>query len=215
MSEYATSKITRENLIQAAGELTAEQGFNNVSIRAIARKAGENVGSIHYHFGGKDGLLEEVVRKTFSEWLELPLKEYIAPYIEQLDTPAGQARALRAVMHHHIVVLFRVKRPSWHSRVLYQVLQHNNPFRPLLNEAVIEPNDLIMRMILRKIKPDMSEEEIFLYSRIILSPIILHANYTETILELLRQDDYSQSYLQKLEDIIVRQTLLLFNLENE
>ena len=50
MSEYAISHLTREKLINAAGELAAQHGYRNVSMRAIAARAGENLGSIHYHF---------------------------------------------------------------------------------------------------------------------------------------------------------------------
>ena len=46
MGKYETSTKTRQVLINAAGELAAEQGIGAVTLRAIAPRAGENVGSI-------------------------------------------------------------------------------------------------------------------------------------------------------------------------
>jgi TetR/AcrR family transcriptional regulator, repressor for neighboring sulfatase len=43
-------------VIDAAGELFARRGFDGVSIRDIAKKAGVNHGLIHRHFGSKENL---------------------------------------------------------------------------------------------------------------------------------------------------------------
>ncbi|THB68342.1 MAG: TetR family transcriptional regulator, partial [Desulfovibrio sp.] len=39
MAKYASSERTREAIITATGELVAERGFDNVSIRAIANRS--------------------------------------------------------------------------------------------------------------------------------------------------------------------------------
>ncbi|WP_322865709.1 CerR family C-terminal domain-containing protein [Aquicoccus sp. G2-2] len=47
---------TRASLIAAALYLFGHRGYEGTSIRAIATRAGVNVASIAYHFGGKAGL---------------------------------------------------------------------------------------------------------------------------------------------------------------
>lgn len=47
---------TRSALIQAALQLFGRQGFEGTSTREIAALAKANIGSIAYHFGGKEGL---------------------------------------------------------------------------------------------------------------------------------------------------------------
>lgn len=47
---------TRRALVEAALGLFGERGFAATSTRQIANEAGANIGSIAYHFGGKDGL---------------------------------------------------------------------------------------------------------------------------------------------------------------
>lgn len=47
---------TRRQLVSAALDLFARDGFEATSTRAIVARAGTNIASIAYHFGGKDGL---------------------------------------------------------------------------------------------------------------------------------------------------------------
>jgi AcrR family transcriptional regulator len=57
---------TRERLLDAAVHLFAEHGFHKVTVRDICRDAGANVAAINYHFGGKSGLYEQVLRKAMA-----------------------------------------------------------------------------------------------------------------------------------------------------
>lgn len=47
---------TRRALVGAALRLFGRKGFDGTSTREIAAEAGANIGSIAYHFGGKEGL---------------------------------------------------------------------------------------------------------------------------------------------------------------
>ncbi|TGQ22443.1 TetR family transcriptional regulator, partial [Mesorhizobium sp. M00.F.Ca.ET.216.01.1.1] len=47
---------TRAALVHAALKLFGRQGFDGTSTREIAAEAKANIGSIAYHFGGKEGL---------------------------------------------------------------------------------------------------------------------------------------------------------------
>lgn len=53
---------TRGKLIEVAGRLFAERGYEGVSIRDIVKEAGVNLGAVTYHFGSKEGLFAEVVQ---------------------------------------------------------------------------------------------------------------------------------------------------------
>ena len=64
MKHEAIVHDTRRKLIDVAGVLFSERGFDGVSIREIIRKAGVNLGAVTYHFGSKEGLFDEVVREA-------------------------------------------------------------------------------------------------------------------------------------------------------
>ena len=50
----------RDRLLVAAERLFAEHGWAAVSIRTITAAANVNLASLHYHFGSKENLLEEI-----------------------------------------------------------------------------------------------------------------------------------------------------------
>ena len=54
--EASPAEQTRAALVLAALKLFGRQGFDGTSTREIAAEAKANIGSIAYHFGGKEGL---------------------------------------------------------------------------------------------------------------------------------------------------------------
>ncbi len=54
--------MTKQKLIEAAGEVFALKGFRDATVRDICEKAGANVAAINYHFGDKEKLYAEVFR---------------------------------------------------------------------------------------------------------------------------------------------------------
>ena len=56
-------QATRERLIEAAREVLVTHGHAGTSTRAVAEAAGVNLSQVHYHFGGRQGLLIEVLRR--------------------------------------------------------------------------------------------------------------------------------------------------------
>ncbi len=54
---------TRTKLMDAAEELFAEKGFAAASLRAITGRAGVNLAAVNYHFGSKEDLAREVIRR--------------------------------------------------------------------------------------------------------------------------------------------------------
>jgi AcrR family transcriptional regulator len=53
---------TRARLIEAAGQVFAERGFRDATVREICRLASANVAAVSYHFGDKARLYSEVMR---------------------------------------------------------------------------------------------------------------------------------------------------------
>ncbi len=62
---------TREQILESAWDLFAERGFEDVSIRDVTSAAGVNLASVSYHFGGKEGLIQETVKRCLN-----PINEY-------------------------------------------------------------------------------------------------------------------------------------------
>jgi AcrR family transcriptional regulator len=58
---------TRDRILDAAERLYAEKGLEGVSLREVGDAAGQrNTGAVHYHFGGRDGLVEALFERRFA-----------------------------------------------------------------------------------------------------------------------------------------------------
>jgi AcrR family transcriptional regulator len=58
-----SSASTRERILTAAEHLFAQQGFDGASLRQLTSNAGVNLAAVNYHFGSKDRLVEEVLKR--------------------------------------------------------------------------------------------------------------------------------------------------------
>ncbi|MFH1708666.1 MAG: TetR/AcrR family transcriptional regulator [Planctomycetota bacterium] len=59
------STATRARILNAAGELFADKGYGDTTVRDICARARVNLASVNYHFRGKEKLLAEVARHGF------------------------------------------------------------------------------------------------------------------------------------------------------
>jgi AcrR family transcriptional regulator len=53
---------TKQKILDTAERLFAEQGYSSTSLRHIIAEAGVNLAAIHYHFGSKEDLLDQLVQ---------------------------------------------------------------------------------------------------------------------------------------------------------
>lgn len=61
---------TRERLIEAARECLLADGHANLSTRRVADRAGVPLSQIHYHFGGRQGLILALLAQQNAQLLE-------------------------------------------------------------------------------------------------------------------------------------------------
>jgi AcrR family transcriptional regulator len=80
-------QVKREEIIDVAELLFAEQGFEAVSIREISKVAKINIAMVSYYFGSKEKLYEEVIkRKLISAELIKKQIAHCTNYKDQLFT---------------------------------------------------------------------------------------------------------------------------------
>ena len=72
-------EATRRRIVDAARDVLLERGHGGASTRAVADEAGVRLSLVHYHFGGKQGLLLEVLERENELLLKRQQKLYAAP----------------------------------------------------------------------------------------------------------------------------------------
>ena len=56
-----TENERRQEILRAAGEIFADRGISNTSVRDIGAKVGILSGSLYYHFRSKDDMVMELL----------------------------------------------------------------------------------------------------------------------------------------------------------
>ncbi len=135
-----TDRDTRERLLDAAGPVFAERGFQAATVREICQKAGVNVASVNYHFGDKEKLYYETVMQArqqrarkfpFPDWTE--------------ETPAD-----RKLCDFVETLLNRMLRPEmpWQSRLMMrEVLDPTAVCQDLMREFFRPQFELLMSIL--------------------------------------------------------------------
>src|SRR5689334_8015519 len=72
-------EATRQRIVAAARDVLVAHGHGGTSTRAVADAAGVNLSQVHYHFGGRQGLLLEVLEQENEALLERQRALYAAP----------------------------------------------------------------------------------------------------------------------------------------
>jgi AcrR family transcriptional regulator len=80
----------RERLLCGALKCVYENGYAHTTSRDIAAASGSNLGSIGYHFGSKEHLLNAAIREGCSEWTD-QLRQLA--FADEGATPAERLRA--------------------------------------------------------------------------------------------------------------------------
>jgi len=177
----------------------------------VAERSGENIGSIHYHFGGKEGLFEAVLREAKCTCQHKAYAEAVNG-LTGSEPPEEWSRMIRLIIQTELSDMFRSNRPAWHSQMIYQVMQRDDRLFEIMAEEMVTPNMEVLFRFFRLIKPSLDEEEIMVHVMTMLMPIFSHSTYMKGLLRQMNVASYSETYLQKLEDILVRQTRQLLGL---
>ncbi len=99
---------TRTRVFDAAEKVFADRGFDGATIRMIATEAGEPLGTIHHHGGGKDALFRQTVARRAATLSQGRLKA-----LARLEAPATMAAVLEAFIRPFFDLV--VQEPRWRN----------------------------------------------------------------------------------------------------
>jgi AcrR family transcriptional regulator len=66
----ARGDASRERILDAAGEVAGDRGYEGTSINLVSERSGLPASSIYWHFKDKDELIAAVIERNFAEWVE-------------------------------------------------------------------------------------------------------------------------------------------------
>lgn len=132
---------TRTKLLEIAGAIFAERGFQAATIREIAARSGANVAAINYHFRDKLGLYSEVLEQSICA----NQGEVIREALEQSRTAE---EALRRVIHGMLQRMTVGGRGAWHMRLMaHEMVQPTPALAQVINTAMRPRYDSLRQII--------------------------------------------------------------------
>jgi len=148
----ALTESTRERVLQAAGEIFAEHGFRDATVREICNKANVNLASVNYHFRSKEALYGEVLAFAFQESND---KHPLTVAADPLARPEDR-------LHDFIQTFFRRlmddSHESWQGRLTAREIMDPTAALDRVVETWIRPrfellNDIVPKILCTKLDP--------------------------------------------------------------
>ena len=133
----ASSERTRAALVQAGLALFGEKGFAATSTREIAAAAKANIGSIAYHFGGKEALRDACAAHIVSS-----MRAVAGPLLGEAPPPADHAAAegqLRLAVERLGTFMLAGNEAGGFVRFILHELQYPTAALDIVYDGVFEP----------------------------------------------------------------------------
>lgn len=134
------SEATRAKIIEAAGQLFAEKGFNGVTVRDIVKKAGTHLSALNYHFKTKEALYREVLLEA-CKIVSISLEEQ--RHLEQLEP----REAMFLFVKESLKVYDKQRASNWQTVIITREYWEQGPiFGEVVHEFFKPEMDFIARI---------------------------------------------------------------------
>lgn len=179
---------TKDLLISSAGELFAEHGFEGVSTRMIAERAGVKLSAIHYHFGSKEKLYIETCLAAHLRGKKTTFAMVLSENPNLINTIDGQAEIIRTTVFRSFHDLFREDRPEWETKILLREIAFPTSAMNLLVDFIFRPDAESSANFYKYIRPEATNTEAAAWSDLLYGETLLYSMARKTI-EMVRGQD--------------------------
>lgn len=150
---------TKAKILDVAEKLFAEHGIRATSIRQIVKNAGVNVASIHYHFGSKEAVIQEIITRRLQPFVE----DKEARLTQLLESAGDQPPLLESVIRAFFEPHIQMRRTYGDNiriimKLMIQVEDDSTNFK-MMNQDMAHMFHQYLS-VLRNILPDLSEGEL-------------------------------------------------------
>lgn len=198
---------SRDRILDAAGTLFAERGYNGVSMRDLAGAAKVNLGAINYHFGGKRSLYHETVRQLIED-----IGPLLGPTIHRLrdDVAAagGDRTALAACAERFIRAVFAAvlggQAQRWQMAFLLREFHQPSREFPMIYEERIGPmHDAVALLVAAALRRDREDPEITVRVHAVMGQIMSFGACRAIVFTRLGWKEYSRDNIAFVADTVV------------
>lgn len=193
---------TRRELLEAAGEVFAEVGFRNATVREICRRAGANVAAVNYHFGDKERLYAEVLRYSQQKAFE--------KYPPLLDAAADALpeEKLRAFVRSFLLRIFDKGSTAWFGKMMSrEMIEPTGALEALLEMRLRPMADLLGGIVAEILDCPLQDEKVRLCSFSVVSQCVFFHHCRTVISQLFPEQRLDVSSVEQLAGHVTRFSL--------
>ena len=193
---------TRQRLLEAAGEIFAEQGFRKATVRDICARADANVASVKYHFGDKEKLYSEILRFAHG----CAIEKYPPSLGLPADTPAE--KRLYTFVLSFLQRLLDEGRPAWHAKIMSREMAEPTVAMDMLVEEQVKPHfGFIRQVVIELLGPKAPEETVRLCAQSVVGQCLFYHFGRPVAERLFPQRTFGLKDAPRIAEHITRLTL--------
>jgi TetR/AcrR family transcriptional regulator, regulator of cefoperazone and chloramphenicol sensitivity len=161
---------TRSKLLDAAGQVFAESGFQAATVREICSRAGVNIALVNYHFGDKLELYTEVLRHSVGASGNGIINKAIG-------STAPPEEAFRELIHAMLLRVCRADRPGWHFRLMmHEFAQPTPAMASVINETMRPVYDRFRDLIGNMLDLTPDHDQVRLSTHSVIAQVVHYAH---------------------------------------
>jgi len=193
---------TRERLLEAAGEVFSEKGYDKATIRDIVRRAQTNLNAVNYHFRDKEQLYIAVMRYAHT------CAHHGAPDITEIAGQLPPEQRLHAFVHMFLKSHFGHDKQSWHMKLMIQEMANPSSAMDILVEEIVRPKAKLLISTVQELAGDNVPIEKVRLCAISVVGQCMHYCLAQPVIMRLNPDiKYKPEDIEKLTNHITRFSL--------
>jgi AcrR family transcriptional regulator len=191
-----------ESILEAAGEIFAEQGFRKTTVREICKRSRANLAAINYYFGDKERLYLAVLKY----YRELAIQKYPITFgINETDTPEEK---LSNFIHTFIYRFLEEGKMALFGKLLAREFTESTGALDVLVEDFIKPTFIKLSSIVREIVGNKSsDKKVELCAMSIIGQCLYFRNARPIIFRLRHQEGYTNEDIKEIAEHIINFSL--------
>jgi TetR/AcrR family transcriptional regulator, regulator of cefoperazone and chloramphenicol sensitivity len=184
---------TRQRLLEAAGEVFAERGFRNATVREICQRAGANVAAVNYHFGDKERLYAAVLLYAH----HCAMEKY--PHDMGLSPAASAVEKLYAFVLSFLWRILDEGQPAWRGRFLArELLEPSGALDRLVEEELRPRADYLEAIVHELLGPGATVQQSRMCTMSIVSQCLFYHNARNLLARLYPSQVYDAAMVERL-----------------
>ncbi len=191
----------RERLLEAAGELFADKGFEGATVRDISGRAGTNIAAVNYYFRDKEHLyIEAVKHAACGSDQEPPLPEW-GP-----RTPP--AEKLRDFIHMMVDRMLKTNRPRWHTQlIMREMVQPTSACAEWVRDYVRPMSEVLFQILGELLPPGTPRWKVHMTGFSVVGQILYYVQDRPVVTLLVGEENLAQYNADAIAEHVTEFTL--------